>query len=339
MIEAIDLFCGAGGLTAGLRKTGIRVKAGYDIAEECRYAFAHNNEAEFINKNVADVTADELNAHYSEGSIRLLAGCAPCQPFSTYSLGRDTTKDEKWPLLKAFARLIEETLPELVTMENVPGVTRHTVYGEFYETLHRLGYEVTAGPVRCVDYGLPQQRRRHVLLASKLGPIDLIAPTHNRPVTVEKAIKDLPRIAAGECDPDDPMHKASVLSPINMERIRASSPGGTWRDWPEKLRAVCHQDEKGKGYAAVYGRMEWDKPSPTMTTLCYGFGNGRFGHPEQDRAISLREAAIFQGFPREYAFAPAESEVKMKSVGRMIGNAVPVKLGEIIGRSFVQHVN
>lgn len=340
MIEAVDLFCGAGGLTAGLRNAGIYVRAGYDIEETCRYAYEHNNEAEFVPTDVAEVTAEQLTAWYREPeSVRLLAGCAPCQPFSTYNQGKDTTRDKKWPLLGAFARLIIQAQPELVTMENVPDVTKHAIYHEFVDTLKNEGYHVWGDTVACIDYGLPQSRRRHVLLASKLGPISLIEPSHrHNPVTVEETIKGLPALNAGECHPEDPLHKAAALSELNLRRITASLPGGTWRDWPEELVTTCHGKASGKTYSSVYGRMRWDKPSPTMTTLCYGYGNGRFGHPEQHRAITLREAAMLQSFPAEYEFIEPGQPFHFRTIGRMIGNAVPVKLGEVIGQSFNRHL-
>lgn len=338
MIDAVDLFCGAGGLTAGLRQVGIRVRAGYDIDLTCKYAYEENNDAIFMAKSVEDVTAEEVASWYEPGAVRLLAGCAPCQPFSTYNQGRDTRTDRKWPLLYAFKRLIEDVQPELVTMENVPEVTKHKVYHDFVKALENEGYNVWAGRISCIDYGLPQHRRRHVLLASRLGPISLILPTHfGKPVTVEEAIKHLPPLAAGECDPDDPLHRAASLTPINLERIKHSTQGGTWKEWPVELRAKCHLKESGKTYPSVYGRMSWDQPGPTMTTLCYGFGNGRFGHPEQHRGISLREAATLQSFPLDYVFMPRE-KINFKSVGRMIGNAVPVRLGEVIGLSLQQHL-
>jgi DNA (cytosine-5)-methyltransferase 1 len=338
MIDAIDLFCGAGGLTAGLRQAGIEVLAGYDIDAKCRFAYEHNNQAQFNCKSVEDVTGDELLAYYRPGRIKLLAGCAPCQPFSTYNQGKDTTKDKKWPLLNAFARLIREVQPELVTMENVPDVTKHSVYDDFVNNLKQQGYEIWAGRVDCVKYGLPQQRKRHVLLASRLGQISLIPETHrDNPVTVYDVIQKLPPLAAGEADTQDELHRAATLSPLNLARIKHSTPGGTWKDWPQHLVAACHKKASGRTYPSVYGRMRSDAPSPTMTTLCYGFGNGRFGHPEQDRAISLREAAILQSFPENYKFTD-EQRVSFKSVGRMIGNAVPVRLGEVIGRSIKQHV-
>lgn len=338
MIDAVDLFCGAGGLTAGMRAAGIAVRAGYDVERQCEYAYTENNGAVFVAQDVTSVEADELRAWYRPGRYKLLAGCAPCQPFSTYNQGKDTRNDRKWPLLYAFRRLIEETQPDLVTMENVPDVTKHEVYHDFVDGLRAQGYEVWADRVDCVKYGLPQQRRRHVLLASKLGPISLIAPTHEgAPVRVLDVIGKLPPIAAGECHPKDPLHRAATLSPLNLRRIKESKPGGTWKDWPPELVADCHRKDSGKTYPSVYGRMRADEPSPTMTTLCYGFGNGRFGHPEQNRAISLREAAILQSFPKDYVFLPPE-QINFRAVGRMIGNAVPVRLGEVIGESLMRHV-
>ncbi|VVO21945.1 DNA cytosine methyltransferase [Pseudomonas fluorescens] len=337
MIDAVDLFCGAGGLTAGLRMAGINVRAGYDIDRNCEYAYRENNQAEFVAKSVSDVTADEICSWYQSGRIKLLAGCAPCQPFSSYSLGRDTRTDRKWPLLYEFKRLIEAANPDIVTMENVPDVTKHQVYQDFVDGL-QAEYHVWAGTIRCVDYGLPQHRRRHVLIASRLGAISMIPPTHiGKPVTVAQAIGHLPKIAAGACDPSDELHRAATLTPINLQRIMQSTPGGTWKSWPEELRADCHRKASGKTFPSVYGRMRPDEPGPTMTTLCYGFGNGRFGHPQQDRAISLREAAILQSFPDEYKFMPSD-KITFKGVGRMIGNAVPVRLGEVIGLSIQEHL-
>ena len=177
-----------------------------------------------------------------------------------------------------------------------------------------------------------------VLLASLHGPIRMIDPTHSKPRTVRQAIGRLRPLEAGESAPRDRLHVASALSPKNLARIRASKPGGTWRDWPRHLIADCHRTDSGRTYPSVYGRMEWDKPAPTMTTQCFGYGNGRFGHPEQDRAISLREAAILQSFPRNYEFVPPGEPVQFTPIGRMIGNAVPVELGRAIARSISRHL-
>lgn len=338
-VKAVDLFCGAGGLTNGLEKAGIGVTAGYDIAPECAYPYQENNSAEFRLKSVAEIEGDEIRALYAGGKYSLLAGCAPCQPFSTYMQGKKRKDDEKWGLLYEFARLIEQSSPDLVTMENVPNLMRHEVYRDFMTRLEALGYHVSSSVVKCEEYGLPQSRQRLVLLASKLGEITLIEPTHKgSPVTVRDAINRLRPLSAGDADKNDPLHYSARLSELNVERVRASKPGGTWRDWPKHLVAECHRKQSGGTYPSVYGRMVWDAPAPTMTTQCFGFGNGRFGHPKQDRAISLREAAIFQSFPVDYKFTPPGEQIYFKQVGRLIGNAVPVRLGEVIGLSIKEHL-
>lgn len=339
-ISAVDLFCGAGGLTHGLLKAKVNVIAGFDIEESCRFPYEINNPgAKFFNRDVATLKSSEVNRLFPPGHLRLLAGCAPCQPFSKYSQGRNVADDKRWPLLYAFAKLIRGIRPEYVTMENVPEVIKHRVYDDFVAGLKKQGYEVWAEQVFCPDYGLPQVRKRHVLLASLIGPVGLIAPTHKpeRYRTVHSVIGNLPAIKAGEGNPLDPLHQSAGLTPLNLERIRHSRPGGTWRDWPKHLVAECHLRQSGKTYSGVYARMRGDEPAPTMTTQCYGYGNGRFGHYDtaQDRAISLREAAMLQTFPKNYKFIPKGQRVNFSEIGKMIGNAVPVKLGQIIGKSII----
>jgi DNA (cytosine-5)-methyltransferase 1 len=337
-ISAVDLFCGVGGLTHGLSKGGIRVTAGIDLDESCRYPFESNNDAIFLARDVERLSSKEVSELFRPGDIRLLAGCAPCQPFSTYSRsGRGKRHDSQWPLVQAFGRLVRETLPELVTMENVPQLLDHEVFESFLSSLD--GYSKWWGLVDCSSIGIPQTRKRLVLLASRLGDCQLSLKQKNVGITtVRQAIGDLPVLSAGEQSAIDRMHIAASLSSLNFSRIKASRAGGTWRDWPIELQAQCHQRSSGATYPSVYGRMEWDKPAPTITTQCFGFGNGRFGHPEQDRAISLREAAILQTFPPNYKFVPDGSLVRFNRLGRMIGNAVPVRLGEVIATTFVEHV-
>lgn len=337
-VACIDLFCGAGGLTHGLTRAGVPVVAGIDVDTACRYPFEANNGAHFVAKDIKSVTPSQLRKLYGDAEIRVLAGCAPCQPFSTYSQRYDTLKSPRWPLLYQFARLVRSVRPDIVTMENVPMVEKHAVFDDFVATLRRLGYKVWQDVVDCTQYGLPQTRRRMVILASAIGPIELIAPTHEKPRTVKDAIGKLPAIEAGSAHKNDAFHVSSKLSDLNLERIRVSRPGGTWRDWPKRLVAECHRKETGRTYPGVYGRMTWEDPAPTITTQFYGFGNGRFGHPEQDRAISLREGAILQGFPKDYAFVPEGGPSHFKVLGRMIGNAVPVVLGEAIGQSIAAHL-
>jgi len=336
-IEAVDLFCGVGGLTRGLEDVGVIVKVGYDIDPACVYPYEANNDAKFILKNVSELTGKEVNRWYSRGAIRLLAGCAPCQPFSTMANNSTTLDEEKWSLLGEFARLVREVQPELVTMENVPRVANHEPYKVFVRTLKELGYSVDAKRLRCADLGLPQERRRFVLVASRLGEVRLPL-LKSDPKTVRDAIGHLPILSAGATDPNDRLHKARSLTPVNLARIQASVPGGTWSDWPEDLRSPCHRTKSGASYKSVYARMSWDRPSPTITTQSYNFGTGRFGHPEQDRAITLREAAILQSFPSNYKFVPDNLPVEFLGVGRMIGNAVPPALGSFVGKTLVEHL-
>ncbi|MFC1467805.1 DNA cytosine methyltransferase [Verrucomicrobiota bacterium] len=338
-ISAVDLFCGAGGLTRGLEKSGIKVNLGIDIDAACEYPYSVNNNAQFLLKSVDDVRASELLDAYGSTGLKLLAGCAPCQTFSTYNQ-KASTSDKRWWLLLQFSRLIKETKPELVTMENVPGLLDQDVFKAFVSDLVEQGYSVDFQVVRCAEYGLPQQRTRLVLLASQLGPIVLLSPKgfKRKRKNVEDVLKKLPELKAGAVDAKDSLHQSALLSEINHQRIVVSKPGGTWRDWPEELVADCHKKKSGKTYPSVYGRMKWDEPAPTITTQFYGFGNGRFGHPEQNRAISIREGAILQSFPKGYKFIPPGQPVNKTALGRMIGNAVPVLLGEVIGKSILKHV-
>lgn len=350
-IAAVDLFCGVGGLTHGLEKAGIDVRLGVDIDPSCKYPFEKNNGGRFLTADVSALSPDTVQQALENAEFKLLAGCAPCQPFSTYARSakrsadgvnpepggkrRGRGKSEDWTLVRRFGELVDAVKPDLVTMENVPPLASEPVFAELLALLQ--GYWVDFGVVECRKIGLPQSRERLVLVASRLGPVSI--PEFDLPErTVRQTIGELKKIKAGSCDPDDPIHCSSRLSELNMKRIRASKPGGTWRDWPEELRASCHTKPSGATYPSVYGRMQWDAPAPTITTQCFGYGNGRFGHPEQNRAISLREAAMLQGFPHDYCFVPQDGAVSFATLGRLIGNAVPVTLGETIGRILIQHV-
>lgn len=338
-ISTVDLFCGAGGLTHGFEQAGLPVQAGYDIDPACKFPYEYNNKAKFVLQDLENAKGLDLAEYFSGSRVKVLAGCAPCQPFSSYSR-RYNDQQSKWKLLQDFARLIEECEPDIISMENVLLLKRHSVFQEFITQLKQLNYCFESYEVNCLDYGIPQSRKRLVLLASKFGKINLIPPTHNpnNYQTVRQTIGHLEPLSAGETSKIDWLHRCSKLSKLNLRRICASKPGGTWRDWPQELIAECHLKTSGKTYPAVYGRMEWDKPSPTITTQCFGFGNGRFGHPEQDRAISLREAALLQTFPAEYDFVGPDKSVAIDLVGRLIGNAVPVKLGQVIAQSILNHI-
>lgn len=330
--EVVDLFCGVGALSHGLKTAGFKIVAGYDTDSRCKYAFEKNNEAEFHARDVSKLTAAEIKRHFSGDLPSVLAGCAPCQPFSTYK--QRYPEDPQWGLVTKFADLAVKVKPDFVTMENVPALVRYkdgSVFDEFLSRLEAAEYNVSWAIAKCEEFGVPQRRRRLVVIASKEMALPKLTPTAGVYKTVRDAIGWLPEIGHGQKNDEDPLHISSSLTATNIKRIRASKPGGTWRDWPKSLRAECHKRPTGKTYPGVYARMSWDEPAPTMTTQCYGFGNGRFGHPEQDRAISLREAAILQSFPASYEFVEPGERMSFKEVGRWIGNAVPVKLAEEIG--------
>ena len=341
--SVVDLFCGAGALTHGFILKGFDVVAGLDADESCKYAYEANNAgARFIHEKMEDVTAKDILALYPEGHVKILVGCAPCQPYSSYTK-RIEDKDGKWRLLPRFADLICEVEPEIASMENVPDLVSYeegVLYNAFADQLKKNRYHVTYRMVYCPNYGIPQHRERLVLFASKYGEIEIVPKTHSPDEyeTVEQTIGHLEPLKAGQVSETDPLHRASRLSELNLRRIRASVPGGTWRDWPAGLVTECHTRESGNGYVSVYGRMKWDEPAPTITTQCYGFGNGRFGHPEQDRAISLREAALLQTFPEGYKFVAPGEPVHIKTIGRLVGNAVPVELGRVIAESIERHL-
>ena len=344
--KVIDLFSGIGGLSQGFVSEGFKVVAGIDLDDSCRYAFERNNHSNFIQRDIASVTARELTRLYGEGkALKILVACAPCQPFSSLNLNRAVYQrtNDKWTSLNEFLRLIAGVRPEVVSMENVPELAndkKYPIFARFATTLKRQGYFVAHEIVDAADYGVPQRRRRLVLLASRLGMISLIKPTHaNNRINVRQCIGDLPPIRDGEMSPSDPLHRSSRLSQLNRSRIRATpKDGGSADSWSADLLPECFKRKSGKSYSCtVYGRMRWDEPAPTITTQCTTLGTGRFGHPDQHRAISLREAARFQTFPDSYEFARAEN-LKISIAARHIGNAVPVRLGQAIAVSIKEHI-
>lgn len=338
-VEAIDLFCGVGGLTNGLRQAQIKVLAGLDNDASCQYAYEkNNNSCKFIKADITDYDFIEMKEMYSKDSIRVLVGCAPCQPFSTHSSKlKNRQHDERWNLIEYFVRAIKILEPHIISMENVKGLMETKVFDDFVESVDKLGYKKNYDVVYCPNYGIPQGRRRLVFMGSKLGAIGLPEKTteKNHYVSVGDTIKKLPKIKAGETCKKDAAHKARRLSPINLKRIRQSRPGGTWCDWDEGLLPDCYRKASGQSYKCVYGRMKWDGLSPTITTKFCCYGTGRFGHPVQDRAISIREAALLQTFDKSYDFG---QNMPISTMSRHIGNAVPPKLGLAIGQLILQHV-
>ena len=342
--SVIDLFCGVGGLSHGFYQEGFTIKAGIDNDAKCEYAFEHNNKSKFIRKDIKELTSNEVKELFGDAQVKVLVGCAPCQPFSVYNTKIKEVKDDKWSLIKQFSRLIADVKPEIVSMENVPQLEKYedgAVFAEFLDNLTANGYgKPYYAVVNAQNFGVPQRRRRLVLLASLKGEIKLTDEFNVSAFqTVQDAIGDLPEIKDGESYKKDRFHHTRKLSPLNKRRIQQSKQGGFWyNDWDQDLWLECHKKESGKSFRSVYGRMKWDDVSPTLTTYCIGLGNGRFGHPEQDRAISLREAAILQSFPKDYDFFAPDKKYGVMDIARLIGNAVPVRLGRVIARSIKNHI-
>jgi DNA (cytosine-5)-methyltransferase 1 len=346
LVKVVDLYCGIGGLSHGLMLEGLDIVAGVDNDKTCRYGFEKNNGGKFIHKDISRFTAKQLRKLFRGASVRVLVGCAPCQPYSSLNRRKLSKKEASrrgYPMYR-FMTLVKRAKPEIVSMENVPDLSdarKYPVFDKFVRALEALGYKVSYRKVDASKYGVPQKRQRLVLLASRLGPISLIAETHadGDVLTVREAIGKLPRLADGKVHPTDPLHRSSKLSDTNKQRIVATpKDGGSATSWPRHLIPNCYRKRSGRSYmVTVYGRMRWKDPAPTMTTQFMTLGTGRFGHPTQNRAISLREAAIFQSFPPYYEFAPG-NDVTVKHAAKHIGNAVPVLLGRAIGKSIQNHI-
>jgi DNA (cytosine-5)-methyltransferase 1 len=328
-----------------LSDAGISVVAGIDIEEHFRKTYERNNpDSLFIKRDIARITGSEISnllATFDYGYL-MFAGCAPCQPFSSHFKDREQP-DDRESALGHFGRIVRVVKPDFVFSENVPGMMRKDngrVFSEFNSLLSHIGYDVTYGIVNAKWYGIPQDRKRLIVLASRVGMnMPLPERTHGpglQPlVTVRDAIGKYHRLKAGGVCKHFHNHNCASLSPLNMKRMIATPhDGGGWRDWPTHLRLKCHSKD-GSGHTDVYGRMKWDYPAPTLTCRCYSISNGRFGHPSQDRAISFREAAAIQTFSDDYVFYGISKSV----LGKQIGNAVPVLLARMIGEEVVRVVN
>jgi DNA (cytosine-5)-methyltransferase 1 len=344
---ALDFFCGGGGMTCGLIEAGINVLCGIDSSPACKETYENNNKNIYLQKNICDLTPEELINLFPDiknNDNLLLVGCAPCQPFSILRQEK-CDKDGKviqhksFNLLNEFGRFVKALLPAHIFIENVPGLKGKgaEVLNEFKKTLSNNNYFFDEKVVYAKDYGVPQNRRRYILIASRKFKPLIPAATHGKDklpyVTVRETISSYPSIKAGENCLGIPNHRCANLSPLLLKRIRITPhDGGSRTSWPKKLVLNCHKNFKG--HTDVYGRMSWDKPSPTLTAKCYSISNGRFGHPDQDRAISLREAAALQTFPDSYIF-----EGSMQEIGKEIGNAVPVRLAKIMSTYILQESN
>lgn len=336
MLKAVDFFCGSGGVSCGFHQAGIDVLGGIDSDALCRKTYEKNNRARFLQCDIEQLDYDDLKKEFSiksEEDDLVFIGCSPCQYYT--NLNTDKTKSDRGKmLLSVFGNFVEYFVPGYLFIENVPGIEKReeSPLIDFKNKIKKLGYRYEDGVINMKHYGVPQNRRRYVLLASRVDKSVSLPEKEVSPLrTVRDAIgndKNFPRLAAGETSTHDRLHTAAALSKVNLKRIRRTSHnGGDRRDWADnpELQVACYRNHAG--HYDVYGRMRWKEVAPTITTRFNSYSNGRYGHPEQDRAISLREGAVLQTFPLDYHFYADNKCV----VARMIGNAVPPEFARRVG--------
>lgn len=336
----VDSFCGAGGLGLGLKRAGFKILLSFDIDKKCINTFAANKKYFSHPAMPADIT-DMLGGRLLEecglqrGELFLLAGGPPCQGFSIQRRGSDI--DERNQLVLKYGQLIKEVYPYFFVMENVSGLAGKrgkTILEQLIDDVQDIGYEVSVNLLDAQDYGVPQRRKRYIVVGSRkdLNVQYKIPEKIQKKYTVRDTIGMLPVPPADGSDhPEISLHRRDKLSKLNLQRIEAIKEGQGRDDLPPELLADCHKvDSSVIGYRNVYGRMSWDDVAPTITARFDSFTRGKFGHPDQPRSISLREGALLQTFPVDFMFTGNKVDI-----ARQIGNAVPPVLAEQIGKSII----
>jgi DNA (cytosine-5)-methyltransferase 1 len=347
-LTAIDAFCGAGGLSIGLAEVGFDILLGFDIDKKCIDTLRKNHKIirhEAIQCDVKDMLGGVLleKAKITQGGLDLLAGGPPCQGFSIQrTIGGDS--DARNLLVDDYGDLISEVLPRFFLMENVPGIggkRGKDILYKFKARMSCIGYFCHEKILDAQDYGVPQRRRRFILIGEKLtgsGPFfEWPKKTSQKAAnTVRATIGNLPAPPTDGGDhPDLPGHRSDRLSDVNKARLMALREGQARDDLPEHLLADCHRISSNViGHRNVYGRMSWDEVAPTITARFDSFTRGKFGHPEQLRSISLLEGALLQTFPKNYSFDGTKVDI-----ARQIGNAVPPKFAAAIGKAIAQAIH
>lgn len=343
LFNAVDIFSGAGGLTTGLKSAGFRVIAGVELEPHAVATYKVNHpETKIFKQDVTTVKGVDLLAEANSNQIHLLAGCPPCQGFTTLTAKYKKT-DPRNRLIREVARLIEESKPLSIMIENVPGLAKkgQRLFNEFIRRIEAEGYIADWGVLQVADFGIPQSRRRLVLLAGRGFSIPLPKPTHSKSgedgLQKWRSIRSVlvgltaPTTLAEASASGGTTHDWNVvrtLSEKNIQRLQYAVPGKSRKSIPKRLRPKCHKN-RDTGFSNVYGRMKWDDVSPTITAGCTTLSKGRFGHPEEDRTVSVREAALLQTFPKEYIF----SSPYMAHVCEMIGNALPCEFAAILAQA------
>lgn len=352
-IRAADVFAGLGGMSLGAMRAGLDVRVAVEIDASAAATYRANHlGSSVLEKDVRCVSGAELKAAAGGGDIQLLMGCAPCQGFSSLT-SKYKREDERNLLVLELARLAEELQPECVVMENVPGLAQKgkPLLDEVICRLEAQGYSVVSDVLQMADFGVPQRRRRFVLVAAKNSVPTLPSPTHSNPLhvsrtklppwrTVRQAVPGLGapvqfQDAIKKGSPQDyNWHVVSTLTDITKARLRAAIPGASRLDIDARLLPDCHQDGYS-GFSNVYTRMDWDSPSPTITAGCLTPAKGRFGHPDRRRwTLSLREAARLQTLPDDFKICSD----RMEEACRMVGNAVPPVFAELLFRHILKSV-
>jgi DNA (cytosine-5)-methyltransferase 1 len=333
--NSADIFSGVGGLSEGMRQAGFETKVAIEIEADAVLAFKMNHTTTYvIERDVRTITAKDINDKLNGQPLHLLAGCPPCQGFSSVRrLNRKkNVRDDRNSLVMEYLRLVRELKPLTIMMENVPALENYYLFKEAVKELQELGYNPKYQIVNVRDYSVPQNRRRLVLVGSKLGKINVAEGNGNK-VTVRDIIGDLPPIDKTQ----DKVHRiVASHTPEVMERIRLTPKnGGSWKDLPEEYVLKCHT-KKGVGFNDIYGRLRWDDRSTTITGGCLNPSKGRFLHPEEDRCISAREAALLQSFPKTYKFP---TNISKTSLALLIGNALPPQFSYIQSLNIKKHLD
>ncbi len=336
---AIDLFCGAGGLTTGLKAAGFSVLAGFELNETAAatYKLNHKKSRLFVGDLSRICPTESLNAlGLRKGELDLMAGCPPCQGFSTHKTRNRSSSvdDSRNDLIFEVLKYIKVFLPKTVMLENVPGLAKDSRIEKFKIELGSLGYIINDNTVKvfdAADFGVPQRRKRMILQASLFGIIADPEKTKTRS-TVREFIGSLPPPG----DTGDPLHDFPAVRTPKVLKIIENIPtnGGSRSDLPHELWLPCHIKQPGS-YKDVYGRMSWESVAPTITGGCTNPSKGRFIHPEQNRSITLREAALLQTFPKTYKFSLERGK---DFAALMIGNALPPLLIKAHAKKYIKHL-